>query len=624
MKTLFFCFLLCAMVAHAAPRPSAMGRLVFPDDPSVINAKRDLGAKGDGVTDDTAALQRGIDQSSGLEARQSKVLFLPNGTYRVRNTLVVKNALGPWLYGESRDGVIIKLDDNIRETNKEINAVIRTHPNEKGPTSADWFMRNLRNFTIDVGNNPEVDGIRYYATNTGMLKNVRVIGRGKVGINAGFLDQSGPNLIQDCEVDGFETGIQSQWIWGETLSRVTIRNCRKQGLYVSANSVAVEDLVVENTPIAVVCDIPNDWYWWGGVVSIVGARFSGGDPNGPAIVNKNVLYARDVQTKGFQMALQSGTPGGNVTAQNIGEYLSHPPRKAFDSPAASLQLPIESEPAFAWESDPKNWLCANDFGAVAGDNKDDTAAIQKALDEAAAQKKSVVYFRGCGGGDPNWYNLDGEVKVQGSVRYVLGLGWARILGGENGRFVVDDKSAPIVKFQNIDSFGGPPAALENRSKNRTMLVESCGVTIVGDGGGDIFAIDCPARVDLRRSGQKMWARHLNPEGNDDIGLVRNNGAALWVLGVKCEGQGVRFLTKNKGRTEIFGAFMYSANPTNTDQRPLFDVDNASFTMAGIREISFAHTFPIKLREKRGEETKTLAAGQEHGWIGWSLISAWTK
>ena len=29
-------------------------------------------------------------------------------------------------------------------------------------------------------------------------------GRGKVGINAGFLEQSGPNLIQDATVDGFE------------------------------------------------------------------------------------------------------------------------------------------------------------------------------------------------------------------------------------------------------------------------------------------------------------------------------------------------------------------------------------------------------------------------------------
>lgn len=41
---------------------------------------------------------------------------------------------------------------------------------------------------------------------------VSFIGHGKIGINAEFLDQTGPNLIQDAVVEGFETGIQAQWI----------------------------------------------------------------------------------------------------------------------------------------------------------------------------------------------------------------------------------------------------------------------------------------------------------------------------------------------------------------------------------------------------------------------------
>lgn len=35
--------------------------IAFPMDPAVLDAKRDLGAKGDGVADDTDALQRGLD-----------------------------------------------------------------------------------------------------------------------------------------------------------------------------------------------------------------------------------------------------------------------------------------------------------------------------------------------------------------------------------------------------------------------------------------------------------------------------------------------------------------------------------------------------------------------------------
>jgi len=198
----------------AAESAAAPDRIAFPADAAVLDAKRDLGAKGDGAAD--------------------------------------------------------------------CNSVLRTHPRESGKTSADWFMRNIRNLTIDAGDNPNTDGIRWYATNTGILRNVRVVGRGKIGINAGFLGQSGPNLIQDCVVEGFETGILSQWIWGETISRVTIRNCCKVGLVVDANAVGVEDLVVENTPLAVRCEFPNDWTWWGGVIALVGGRFTGGSPDGAA------------------------------------------------------------------------------------------------------------------------------------------------------------------------------------------------------------------------------------------------------------------------------------------------------------------------------------------------------
>jgi hypothetical protein len=613
----------CVAVAVVAREAGAQRvpksyRVAFPKDAAALDARRDFGAKGDGKADDTEALQKAIDASCGVGGA-SRVLFLPNGVYRVTGTLVVKNPLGPWLYGESRDGVIIRLDGGI----KGVNSVLRTHPNESGNTSADWFMRNLRNFTVDVGDNPETDGIRYYATNSGILQNVRVIGRGKVGVNAGFLGLSGPNLIQDVTVEGFETGILSQWIWGETLSRVTIRNCRKQGVYVSANAVAIEDLTVENTPVALVCDYPNDWTWWGGVVALVGGKFSGGDPKGPAISNRSVLYARNVTTKGFGSAIQSGTPGGNVGAATVTEYLSHPAKSLFDSPPKSLGLPIKPEPAFPWETDPKNWVCANDYGAVAGDNKDDSEAIQKAIDAAASAKKTVVYLRGIQGPDPNWYSLEKEVRVRGTVRHVLGLGFGRVLGGPAGRFVIGDDAAPLVKFQNVDSFGGPPVVLENASKDRTLLVESCGVKVVGTGGGDIFMTDCPSLVDLRKPGQKLWARHLNPEGDSDEGLVRNAGGDIWALGVKCEGRGVRFRTRLGGRTEVLGMFLYGPGIDPKDERPVFAVEDASFSVVGLREIAFdVPTYNRKVVEKRGAETRTLGSDKEGGWIGWTLYSGW--
>ncbi len=602
-------------------------RYAFPDDPAVLNAQRDFGAKGDGKTDDTKALQRAIEASCGNDKGhrgKTNALYLPNGTYRLTSSLVVKAALGPWLYGESRAGVILKLDDGV----KDVTAVLRTHPNEKGPTSADWFMRNLRHFTIDVGKNPETDGIRWYATNTGTLQDVRIIGKGKVGVNSGFLDQTGPNLVQDVEIDGFETGILTQWNWSETLSRVTIKNCRKQGLYVSATVIAAEDLVVENTPLGVMVDVPNGWDHWCGVLALTGGTFSGGDGKTAAIINKGKLYARNVKATGFSQAIDTNGSNGKVEGLEVTEFSSSKPRKLWEeAPNASLGLPIKREPVVDWELDPAKWLCADDYGVTSNDNEDDSAAIQKALDAAAAKGATTVYFRGCGGAEPNWFKLDRPVRVPAPVRMLMGLGWARLLGGKEGGFVVDDGSAPFVKFQNLDSFGGPPIMLTNAASKQTMLVESCGVRVIGTGTGDIFLTDVPGTLDLKKSGQHCWARQFNPEGTTDDGLVRNQGGTLWCLGVKHEGKGVRFSTSQGGRTEVLGLFNYGGTKEEMDSRPSFIINDASFTVAGMRELAFdQHTALNKVRETRSGETRVLDKHQPgaEGWISWSLFSGWQQ
>jgi hypothetical protein len=532
----------------------------------------------------------------------------------------VNAPVGPWVYGESRDGVIIRMADGV-STN--VTAVLRTHPSDTQASSADFFMRNFRHLTIDVGENPHADGVRWYGNNSGSLKDVRVTGTGKVGINAGFLGQNGPSLVQDALVDGaFETGVRCAWSWGQTLSRVTVRGAKREGVFVDATAVGIEDLVVENTPVALRNEYPNDWTWWGGVVALTGGRFTGGDPAQPAIANRSVLYARNVQAQGFEQVLQSTTSGGSVTGDTLGEYLSHPAKTLFpDAPDSALKLPIKPEPRVQWEMNLANWVCANDHGARFGDNQDDTAALQAAVDAAAAGGKTVVYLRGIAGGDPNWYTLDGEVRVHGSVRWIIGLGFGRVIGGEAGRFLVDDRSAPVVKFLHLQAFGGRPPVVENRSATNTLVVESCDLRVVGTGKGDIFVTDCPSRVELRSAGQSLWARQLNPEGDSDVGLVQNHGGVLWALGVKHEGRGVRFLTDQGGQTEILGLFNYPPDIAQDDPRPAFDVVDADFSAAGVRELSFGNTYPLKARERRGAEVRTEAGG---GWIGWALFRGGTN
>jgi hypothetical protein len=68
-------------------------------------------------------------------------------------------------------------------------------------------------------------------------------------------------------------------------------------------------------------------------------------------------------------------------------------------PGSLLRAVFSDPPPVPWETNLSNWVCANDHSAKLGDNRDDTAAIQAAIDAVAAAGKTVVYLRGIGGGD---------------------------------------------------------------------------------------------------------------------------------------------------------------------------------------------------------------------------------
>ncbi len=76
--------------------------------PSWTNLKQVYHAAGDGIQDDTKAIQIALDELS--DGKHSNVLFIPKGTYRITSTLTMQSVNGIAIIGEDPLTTIIKWD----------------------------------------------------------------------------------------------------------------------------------------------------------------------------------------------------------------------------------------------------------------------------------------------------------------------------------------------------------------------------------------------------------------------------------------------------------------------------------------------------------------------------------
>ncbi len=76
--------------------------------PSWSNVKKDYHATGDGVKDDTNALQQALNDLA--QDHRPKVLYLPAGTYRITQTLVMTSHLNVSVVGQNPSSTTIKWD----------------------------------------------------------------------------------------------------------------------------------------------------------------------------------------------------------------------------------------------------------------------------------------------------------------------------------------------------------------------------------------------------------------------------------------------------------------------------------------------------------------------------------
>lgn len=141
------------------------------------------GAKGDGVTDDTLALQSAIDNTKGLP------VHIPNGVYMV-SKLVLKDYVK--IVGASQEGVVLKGNSNsaiLYGGDYDVNATGSDNPTVLGLQCCE-----ISDLTVD-GNKTAKNGIAIYGINN-VLKDVTVKNCTGIGIAT-----ESPNGIHSLDVN---------------------------------------------------------------------------------------------------------------------------------------------------------------------------------------------------------------------------------------------------------------------------------------------------------------------------------------------------------------------------------------------------------------------------------------
>jgi hypothetical protein len=622
----------------------------FPEN-MVINVKTQYGAKGDGVTDDTQAIQKAIRENVGT----NRVVYLPEGTYIVSDRLEWKDRNGKWqsqlrLQGQNRTSTIIRLKDNAASYNDPSNprAVIYTasalyvedaygggkdYPAKGEGNEA--FANYIEDVTIDTGNNSGAIALDYLANNTGAVRNVTLRGQGFAGLDM-TRKWIGPALVKNLVVEGFDHGIRiANEVNSITLEHISICNQKTVGLENAGNIVAIRDLWSSNSVPA----IRNTGTT--GLITLIDAELYGNNPLVSAIENNSRMFARNVTASGYLSAIMQDN---NVLPETtVNEYTSNTPLTLFTSSAnTSLNLPVEEPPNFH-DNELSNWANVEDFGARGkaadgGDDwGDDTAAIQAAIDSG----KSTVYI------PPGKYYISDTLHVRGNVRKIIATNATLSPGGtafqdaNNPKpfFRIEDGTAPDVTIErvgitNITPNASPGLIGFEQATSRTLFLKDMGccswrtndqkyVFRNTPGAGKLFVENVSGETWRFEHPQEVWARQLNPEGSNE--KIFNNGGKLWVLGLKTEGGNVNTVihTKGGGASELLGGLLYVTGSVSPNEIAFIN-DNSQVALSYATRKYGANDFQIHVQDAQGNQSRQLTGDHVFQYTNGSTVPLYVE
>jgi sugar lactone lactonase YvrE len=381
-----------------------------PDEPRAVTVK----ARGDGRTDDTAAIQQALD--AARDKTGHGLVFLPSGRYRLTRTVVVP--LGVRMFGVGPTRPVLFLAPNTPGFQKGVSNMVvfgggdqydvgdvpvpvpTMVPRDKIVRDANsaTFYSSMSNVDVEIGaGNPAAAAIRFRVAQHAFLSHMDF----RLGSAFAGVYQAG-NVMEDVHFHGGRYGIVTEKTspaWQFTLIDSTFDGQRDAAIREHEVDLTLVNVAIRDTPIGIEIDRGYSDSLWGKNV-----RFENVSQAGVIISQENNVFTqigfdnavasnvpvfarfrdsgKTIAGKGRAYKVASFSYGLNVPGLGqTGEYKT----EADISPLTALPPP--EAPAIRALPPMSEWTNIRTLGAKGDFAADDTAAIQRAIDS-----HRVLYF----------------------------------------------------------------------------------------------------------------------------------------------------------------------------------------------------------------------------------------
>ncbi|KAF3048908.1 exo-1,3-beta-glucanase [Didymella keratinophila] len=451
------------------------GKGIAPFNPNPAGYKvfrnvKDYGAKGDGVTDDSDAINRAISDGNrcGPSVCDSStdspaVVYIPSGTYFIQKPIIFYYMTQ--LIGNPRDLPVLKASATL-----DALALIDASPYNNEDGSPGWistnvFLRQIRNLVIDGTARDPTKGfqaIHWPASQATTIQNVKIrMAQASNSVHTGiFVENGSGGHMADLDIEGglygmnignqqftmrnvkiskAVVGISQIWNWGWLYSGLSISDCGTafsmtngaSAGKLEVGSVVIIDSVITNCPTFV------DQAW---TLST--------SPTGAG-----QLTLQNIQLNNVPVAVKGPNgatvlAGGSTTINTWGQgnrYTPNGPQKYQGIfTAAARPAGLLDNGKFYSKSKPQyETLSANDFisarssGATGNGNTDDTQAVQNAINAAVSQNKVLFFEHGV-------YKVTNTLDFPPGLRAV-GETFSTIMGSGSA-FADQNNPRPVIRI----------------------------------------------------------------------------------------------------------------------------------------------------------------------------------